>query len=218
MDLLIYGAGGFGREVAWLASESARALASVPGSDPPQVRAFIDDARHDEQLNGIDVVSVAEAADRWPGAKVVAAIGSPESRERAIAQAESFGLKAAPPLIAPGVLSSQWNEIGDGSVVAAGSIITVNVVFGCHVQVNLDCTIGHDAILEDYVTLAPGVHVSGHVRIGRGAYIGTGANIINGSEESPLAIGSGSVVGAGACVIREVPANTTVVGVPATSR
>jgi acetyltransferase-like isoleucine patch superfamily enzyme len=92
------------------------------------------------------------------------------------------------------------------------------VVLGCNVQVNLDCTIGHDTVLEDEATLAPGVHVSGRVHIEQGAYIGTGAVIINGSESHFLRIGRHAVVGAGASVIRDVPAETTVVGVPALPR
>jgi acetyltransferase-like isoleucine patch superfamily enzyme len=100
-------------------------------------------------------------------------------------------------------------------VICAGTILTTNITLGDHVQINLDCTIGHDVELEEYATLAPGVHVSGCVRIGSGAYVGTGAVIINGDQEQPLTIGTGAVIGAGACVTRSVEPGTTVVGVPA---
>jgi serine acetyltransferase len=78
------------------------------------------------------------------------------------------------------------------------------------VHVNLACTVGHDAVLEDYATLAPGVHVSGHVVVEEGAYVGTGANVVE-----RLRIGRWSVVGAGSTVLANVPANTTAVGIPA---
>jgi len=81
--------------------------------------------------------------------------------------------------------------------------------------VNLDCTIGHDVVIGDYATLAPGVHISGWVRLERASYLGTGATIINGLEAQPLVIGEGAVVGAGACVTKSVLPGTTVVGVPA---
>ena len=69
--------------------------------------------------------------------------------------------------------------------------------------------------IPDALRLAPGVHVSGWVRLGRRTYVGTGAAIINGTQEQPLVIGDDAIVGAGACVTRSVEAGVTVVGVPA---
>jgi serine acetyltransferase len=86
---------------------------------------------------------------------------------------------------------------------------------GKHVQINLDCTIGHDVIMGDYTTLAPGVHVSGWVRFGQKIYVGTGAVIINGTQKKPIVIGDNAVIGAGAVVTEDIPPGITVVGVPA---
>jgi len=100
-------------------------------------------------------------------------------------------------------------------VICAGNILTTNIVIGDHVQINLDCTVGHDVQFGEYATLAPGVHVSGFVNVGRRAYIGTGAVIINGNQHEPLTIGDDAVVGAAACVTRSVAPGAMVVGVPA---
>ncbi|MGH7625559.1 MAG: hypothetical protein ACREOJ_09600 [Gemmatimonadaceae bacterium] len=113
---------------------------------------------------------------------------------------------------------SRFVELGEGTIVCAGCILTVNIAIGRHVHLNLDCTIGHDAVLEDFVTLAPGVHVSGCVKIERGAYLGTGAVVINGTQVRPLVVGAGAIVGAGAVVTKNVSPGVTVVGVPARSR
>jgi acetyltransferase-like isoleucine patch superfamily enzyme len=78
--------------------------------------------------------------------------------------------------------------------------------------------VSHDVIIGGYATLAPGVKVSGRVRIGARAYIGTNASIINGESDAPLLIGDDAVVGAAACVTRDVAPATTVVGVPARPR
>ncbi len=115
----------------------------------------------------------------------------------------------------PRVECSRWVEIGEGAVICAGNILTVNIVLGRHLQINLDCTIGHDVVMGDFTTLAPGVHVSGWVHCGQRVYMGTGAVILNGTEDSPLTIGDDAVVGAGAVVTRSVPPGVTVVGVPA---
>ncbi len=129
-------------------------------------------------------------------------------------QVWAAGLGAAT-LIHPRVERSQWIEVGAGTVICAGNILTVNIKIGRHTQINLDCTIGHDVVMGEYTTLAPGVHVSGWVHFGRRVYVGTGAVIINGTEKAPVVIGDDAVIGAGAVVTKSVAAGSTVVGVPA---
>jgi sugar O-acyltransferase (sialic acid O-acetyltransferase NeuD family) len=211
--ILIYGAGGFAREVAWLAEQC------VAAGQPIAPVGFVDDAvaGTGQTLNELPVVSLRDAVARWPGAGVVVAIGDPTVRRRLTEQARAASLDCVS-LIHPRVERSRWVDVGAGSVICAGTILTTNIRVGAGVQINLDCTIGHDVVLEDYATLAPGVHVSGWVRIREGAYIGTGAALINGTAAAPLVIGTGAVVGAGACVTRDVAAGTTVMGVPAKPR
>ena len=207
----VYGAGGFGREVAWLIQSCNEAN---PGSY--EVVCFIDDREgaHGEVINGIPVMDLSTARARFPGVRVVSGIGSPQVRQKVMERVAAAGV-GFETIVHPRVERSQWVDIGEGTVVCAGSILTTNIVLGHHVQINLDCTIGHDVIMGDYTTLAPGVHVSGRVQFGRRVYVGTGAVIINGTEDAPLTIGDDAVIGAGACVIRPVPAGVTVVGVPA---
>ena len=75
--------------------------------------------------------------------------------------------------------------------------------------------VGHNVIIEEFSTLSPGVCVSGHVHIGRNVFVGTGATIINGTEDAPLIIGDGPIIAAGACVIRSVEPGALMAGVPA---
>jgi acetyltransferase-like isoleucine patch superfamily enzyme len=93
--------------------------------------------------------------------------------------------------------------------------MTTNVRVGSHVHVNVGCTLSHDVVLGDFATLSPGVHVSGHVHVEDGVFLGTGANIINGIAGRPLIIGRGAIVAAGACVTGPVEAGALVAGVPA---
>ncbi|GAC1329258.1 MAG: acetyltransferase [Chloroflexota bacterium] len=208
--IAVYGAGGFAREVAWL-------VQSCIGRDGPySVVTFIDDdeSSHGHEINGIPVCGLAHARERFPDARVVGAVGDPRVREVVMTKALSAGLEPAT-IIHPRVERSQWVDIGRGSVICAGTILTTNIVLGEQVQINLDCTIGHDVIMGDYATLAPGVHVSGCVHLGKRVYVGTGATIINGTQAKPITIGDDAVIGAAACVTKSVPSGVTVVGVPA---
>lgn len=212
-DIVIYGAGGFAREVAWL----IEAIGEKDGGVRPA--AFVDDdeGRHGEDLNGLPIVGLEEAGERFAGGGLAVAIGAPAVRRTLTDKGRAAGLEPVT-LTAPDVQKSRWVDIGEGSVVCAGSILTTNITLGESVQINLDCTIGHDVVLGDYTTLAPGAHISGWVHFGRDVYVGTGAVIINGTAEEPLVIGDGAVIGAAACVTRSVDAGVTAVGIPARPR
>lgn len=208
--IAIYGAGGFAREIAWLV-QSCNEM-----TNRYQVVCFIDDneSTHGKVLNDIKIIGLKEAAERFAGAFVVSGIGSPTARQRLMEKAASIGFNFAT-IIHPRVERSQWIEIGEGTVICAGNILTTNIKLGRHVQINLDCTVGHDVVMDDYTTLAPGVHVSGWVHFGKRVYVGTGAVFINGTSEAPLTIGDDAVVGAGAVVTKSVTGGITVVGIPA---
>jgi sugar O-acyltransferase (sialic acid O-acetyltransferase NeuD family) len=209
-QIAIYGGGGFAREVAWLIQSCNE------GVEKYQVVCFIDDneAAHGAVLNGIPVMGLETARQRFPRARVGGGIGTPKARQRLMEKAASVGFEFET-IIHPRVELSQWIEVGIGTVICAGNILTTNIVLGQHVQINLDCTIGHDVVMGDFTTLTPGVHVSGCVHFGQRVYVGTGAVINNGTQQDPIVIGDDVVVGAGACVVKSVPAGLTVVGVPA---
>ena len=204
-QVAVYSGGGFGREVAWLAQECGQ-----------NVVCFIDDdaTKQGMLLNGIPMLSLEEARRKFHAAGVVGGTGTPTTRELLMKKASGAGLGFIT-LIHPRVERSSWIDIGEGTVICAGNILTTNIVLGRHVQINLDCTVGHDVVMGDFATLAPGVHVSGCVRLGRRVYVGTGAVILNGTPDEPLVVGDDAVIGAGAVVTKPVPAGVTVVGVPA---
>ena len=209
-QIVIYGSGGFGREVAWLAE-------LCPGY---KVGGFIDDdpLLDGKIINDIPVMSFDALCrnprnnEQKPG--IVSAIGAPKVRQKLMEKACQAGFSFET-LIHPRTEMSRWVEIGEGTVICAGCILTTNIRLGKHVQINLDCTIGHDVVMEDYATLAPGVHVSGFVHLGKRVYVGTGAVFLNGTREKPLVISDDAVIGAGACVTKSVPPNETWGGVPA---
>lgn len=204
--LVIFGAGGFAREVAWLVADINRSLTADEGWN---ISGFVEhsDERVGQFLNGIPIIS---SADIRGDMCAVVAIGAPGIKEKAVNQARGLGLQFAT-LIHPSVqMDGTTFRIGEGSIICAGNVLTVNITIGNHVIVNLDCTIGHDSIIEDFVTISPGCHLSGHTTIRRGAYIGTGAVTVERHE-----IGAAAIVGAGAVVVKDIPMGVTAVGIPA---
>jgi sugar O-acyltransferase (sialic acid O-acetyltransferase NeuD family) len=102
-----------------------------------------------------------------------------------------------------------------GNIIAAGVRFTNNIEWGDFGIYNLNCTVGHDCIMQDFVNVAPGANISGNVLIEQGAYIGTNAAVLQGrSVENKIRIGKFSVVGAGSVITKSVPEKTVVVGVP----
>ena len=211
-QLAIYGAGGFGREVAWLIESCNRKKTKY------EIVCFIDDdiSLHGKVLNGIRVLGLDEAKKEYPSIHLVRGLGGINASTSIVRKAESLGLHFST-IIHPNTECSSYVTIEKGAVICAGNILTTNITIGKYVQINLDCTIGHDVVLGDYSTLAPGVHISGYVHVGKNVYIGTGAVIINGTEDDPIVIGDDVIIGAGACVTKSTQSKTKVVGVPAKS-
>jgi sugar O-acyltransferase (sialic acid O-acetyltransferase NeuD family) len=212
--VVLYGAGAFARELAWHVEECRAA-----GSADSIVHAMIDDdpATHGRLVNDYPVMGLHDARARFPQARIVVAVGDPRHRETMAARATDAGFAFAT-VIHPRVERSRWVEIGEGTVIFAGTVLTTNIVLGRHVQINPGCTVAHDVVMGDFASLAPGVRVSGHVRLGQRAYLGAGATVINGRLGAPLEIGDDAVIGAAACVTKSVPAGATAVGVPARTR
>lgn len=206
-NLIIIGASGFGKEVAWLVER----INIV--SPTWNIIGYLDDnaSLHGTRLGGYPILGDCAKASAYTQAYFVCAIGSATIRRAVVSRLESVvpsPLYAT--LIDPSVMISSRVEIGVGSVICAGSILTVDIKIGRHVIVNLDCTIGHDAVISDYVTLYPSVNVSGLVSIGACVELGTGVQVIQGKT-----IGSEAIVGAGAVVVRDLPERCTAVGSPA---
>jgi sugar O-acyltransferase (sialic acid O-acetyltransferase NeuD family) len=104
-------------------------------------------------------------------------------------------------------LSSRWLTLGEGVILNA-CLTDTQVRIGNHVYINALAVIGHDSILMDFVSIAPGVHVSGYVTLETGCSIATGATIL-----PKVNVGEWAVVGAGSVIRKNVLPNATSVGI-----
>lgn len=211
--VVVVGAGGLAREVAWLCSEVDRAggdltFAGFVVSDPARLGPNDDASR---VLGDLDWLRTR----RNQYEALVIGIGTPSARRRVASAIEDL-LGTAPwtTVVHPtAVLDRATARLGEGVVLCAGVIGTVSVHLGRHAYVNLACTLGHECAVGEFAVLNPTVNVSGGVRIGSDVLVGTGAQILQYVD-----VGDGATIGAGAVVTRSVAPGDTVVGVPARPR
>lgn len=137
-------------------------------------------------------------------------VGVSDGRRRALSEAVLARGGSIAVVVHPAARISSTATIGAGTVVSAGVIVQMDARVGRYCSLNTACTVDHDNVLEDGVSIAPGAHLAGHVRVCDGAFIGIGATIKGG-----VTIGRGATVGAGAVVLRDVLEGLTVVGNPA---
>jgi sugar O-acyltransferase (sialic acid O-acetyltransferase NeuD family) len=156
------------------------------------------------------VVSIDDLPGDGLSGPVVIPLTTPGFRCSAETEARGRGARSFPALRDPTSTIARTAVVAEGCVVNAGAVIGANSQLGRFVHVNRSASVGHDVAVDDYATLGPACVVSGAVRIQRGAFIGSGAVCAPG-----VAVGSNAVVGAGAVVLRDVAANTVVVGNPA---
>lgn len=209
--LVVVGAGGFGRETLDVI-EAVNAARPRPQFD---LLGVLDDAPNATNLTRLEARGVAHLGpiDAWlksdQRADFLIAVGHPPARRSIAQDFVAAGLHAAI-AIHPHCVVGTASSVAAGSILCSGAQVSTNVRIGAHVHLNPNVTIGHDAVIADYVSVNPAATVSGECVIEEGVLLGAGGVVLQG-----LTVGSDAVVGASACVVRDVRAHVVVRGVPA---
>lgn len=203
--LILLGASGLAREV--LATVRVMPEAWLP------VGALDDNtALHGTQIDGLPVLGGMERVHDHGSAAVIACIANvrrPDGRavleRRLDLSADRWATLVHPAAsLAPGV------EVGCGSILLAGVVVTAPQRVGRHVVAMPHVLLTHDDEVGDYVTLAGGAILGGGVHVRPRAFVGQRAVIREHVE-----IGAEAVIGMGSVVLRDVPPHETWAGVPA---
>lgn len=140
--------------------------------------------------------------------EIMIAVGDSKQREKIVKslpkEAKYFTF------IHPTAIVALDTTIGEGSFIGAYSIITTNITIGRHSILNRINQIGHDCIIDDYLSMMPGSIISGNCKLGNCVYIGTNASI-----KEKITICDNVIIGLNAGVVKNIYNQGTYVGVPA---
>ena len=202
-DIIIVGAGGFGREAYYL----IRAINAI--TPRWNIKGFINDVPVDLKAKKIEAPILGTIKDWQPSKHEVFAMGisSPKGKEKVALHLKARGARFET-LIDPLVTIDGTVEIGEGTIITYPAVIGDCVKIGKFVHI-AGSMIGQDAEIGDFSTTTGYTNVTTS-KIGKRVFVGSHAVIMNGQR-----VGDDAVVGACSCVIRNVKPGATVFGNPA---
>jgi len=177
---------------------------------------FIDD---NKQLWNTDVLGIPVLGGReiLPSLKekfgvdaVYCPIGNNQIRVELLQEAKNLGLKT-PSYIDKSACVSPDAKIGEGVYITYRATVMPFAVIDNYVMLSMSCNVAHHSHLSKGTFISTGVNFGALIETGENAYIGIGATVMTGVKN----IGKNALIGAGSVVIRDVPDNAVVAGVPA---
>lgn len=202
----IFGTSGFARETADVAIESG------------YVPTFIARDAAERDAWAFDGQVVVESDLAALGADIAFAIGIGENAVRQRVWERHRALRFVSlihPAATMGAGQRTIVEAQIGVIVCAGVRLTNHIEIGKFAILNINATVGHDAVIGAFANISPGANVSGNVDIGERCWVGTGAAVNQGHAGGKLVIGHDTVVGSGSVVVRNCEPESVYVGIPA---
>lgn len=204
-NIVIVGAGGFGREVL-------QYLKDIHGHDP--VKGFLDDQQTTVEPSSLNQQVLGTVSDYVPteNEEFVLAIGNPAVRIDLAKQLSARGARFIS-VIHPLAYVASSATIGTGCIIAPFATIGANSALADHVVVTFYASVAHDATIGAGTALSPHSVVNGGSSVGTAAFLGTAAVVNPGRK-----VGDFAKVAAASIVYRDVPDRSLASGNPAKSR
>ena len=206
-DIAIYGAGGFGREVACL-------IRIINEKNPTwNLIGFFDDGIEKGTKNEYGEVlgGITEVNNFSEPLAIVIAIGNPRIVSKIVSNITNPNIEY-PNLISPDLIYLDENNVmlGKGNIICSGCLISCNVKIGNFNILNGFIPVGHDTVIGNFNSIMPSVKISGEVTIGDRNFFGVGSIVLQ-----QIKIGNDTTVGANSLILRKTKDGMTYVGSPA---
>jgi len=200
-DLIIIGAGGYGREIYMWAKHAGGW----------NIKGFLDSRR--DHLKGINnyppILAAPESYEPRPGDVFTCAIGDPLERSKYVSLLSERKAEFVS-IIHPTAIVGQDAYLGIGVILCPYVVVSSGTFVDDYAAANLFVSIGSDAKIGRFVQINPHASIGGGVQLGSFVSVGSNASIL-----PRVVIGQGSNIGAGTVVLQDLEAAITVFGVPA---
>lgn len=206
-DLVIIGAGGFGREMC----AHIRLISEKSGKSEWNLLGLIDENPSlKETVEGYKVLGNLDYYLNMENKPYFfIAIANSYARERIATRCKAAGCKAAT-IMYPNVDLGDNVEIGEGCFISKDAMLRNEVKIGPFCIVQSQALFGHDTTVGAYTSFMANAIVGGETHIGSHCYFGLRTTVIN-----RINITDECTVGACACVVKDAEVPGTYVGVPA---
>ena len=176
-------------------------------------------AENEQDLDKLHLKEVIHEAElqQYYDAEFVIGIGDNDARQRIACQYKhtlNF-TNLIHPSATFGYQQRSQLDSSHGCIVGAGVNFTNSSSIGDHTIINQGVLVAHDVIVEAFVNVAPGAIICGNVHLKKGAWIGAGAIVNQGSNKDKIVVGENVIIGSGAVVVKSCLEPGTYVGVPA---
>ena len=202
-NIIIVGAGGFGREVYLWAKDSF-------SKDQYRIKGFLDD--NPKILNNynmdVDIIGNLDNYEVENQDRFLFAISDIDIKKLLIVKLKKKGAKFLT-LIHPTSIVANTVKIGQGVIICPFVIVTDHAQLGDFVMMNIYSSCGHDVKVGNYCILSPYATLNGFVVLENEVFLGTHTTVIPYKK-----IGHKSKISANSVVMRDVPPNKIVFGVP----
>lgn len=191
-DIAIYGAGGFGRELACM-------MNSINQKEPTwNLIGYFDDGKEvgEKTTYGICLGGLERLNEWKTPLSVVMSLGTPKVLRSVVCKINNPNIDF-PNIIAPNVVLFDESTLvmGKGNVIFPYSLISCNVKMGDFNMLNVYTQIGHESELGSYNVIMPSTNISGGVIIGDANLFGVKSTVLQYKKvENEVVLSPGSVL------------------------
>ena len=202
-DIIIIGAGGFGREVYNWAKES------FPSKNF-KIKGFLSKNPSDlDNFNiGVRILGEESTYDIKEKDRFIIAIGDIDTKKLVVANLKKKGAQFLT-LIHPTAIISSTAKIGTGAIICPFALVSDHAVLDDFVLMNFYSSCGHDAKVGKYCVLSPYATINGFGILEDEVFLGTHSTVTPNKK-----IGYRAKISANSVAMHDVSARSLVFGVP----